>query len=108
MTGLLAPKLEERVRGEAQIRQVFNIGKKGNIAGCMVTGGIIRPSFRVRLKRNGDVLYEGAITTLKHFQDEVSEVREAQECGVRLDNYTAIEEGDILEFYEVEEVKQAL
>lgn len=108
MTGLLAPKLEERVRGEAQIRQVFNIGKKGNIAGCLVTGGIIRPSFRVRLKRNGDVLYEGAITTLKHFQDEVSEVREAQECGVRLDNYTAIEESDILEFYEVEEVKQAL
>lgn len=108
MTGLLAPKLEERLRGEAQIRQVFNIGKKGNIAGCLVTGGIIRPAFRARLKRDGDVLYEGKITTLKHFQDEVAEVREAQECGVMLDNYTAIEEGDILEFYEVEAVKQAL
>jgi translation initiation factor IF-2 len=108
MTGLLAPKLEERLRGEAQIRQVFNIGKKGNIAGCLVTGGIIRPAFRARLKRGEDILYEGKITTLKHFQDEVAEVREAQECGVRLDNYTAIEEGDVIEFYEVEAVKQAL
>jgi translation initiation factor IF-2 len=108
MTGLLAPRKEERVRGSALVKQKFDLGKRGCVAGCMVTKGHVRPSYRVRVRREADVLYEGSIVSLRHYQDEVAEVRESQECGIRLDNYTDFTEGDVLEFYEIEEVKQSL
>jgi len=108
MTGLLAPQLQENITGQAEIRQVFMVGKTGKVAGCLVVKGRATPQYRVRVKRQDEVLYEGAIASLRHFQDEVSEVREAQECGVRLDNYAGFTEGDILEFYEIEEIRQTL
>ena len=108
MTGLLAPKKEERERGSAVIKAIFDMGKRNRVAGCMVTKGNVRPSYRARVVRGPDTLYEGAIASLKHFQDEVPEVRESQECGIRLDNYLDFAEGDILQFYEIEEVKQSL
>ncbi len=108
MTGLLAPKLVERLRGKAVVKQVFDISKKGRIAGCMTTNGNIRPSHRVRVRRGPDTLYEGSIASLKRFQDEAAEVREGQECGIRLDNYAEFAQGDIIEFYEIEEVRQTL
>ena len=108
MLGLLEPEMKENVVGVAEVKQVFSIGKAGKVAGCMVTSGSITPRLRARVKRDDEVLFEGHITTLKHFQDEVSEVREAQECGVRLDSFADFEEGDVLEFYEMEELEQSL
>jgi translation initiation factor IF-2 len=108
MTGMLAPKLVEHQRGRAMLKQVFDIAKRGRVAGCMATSGNIRPTYRARVRRGADVLFEGSILSLRRFQDEVAEVREGQECGVRLNNYTDYAVGDVLEFYEVEEVRQTL
>ncbi len=108
MTGLLAPRMEERDRGKALVKQVFDLGKQGCVAGSLVTSGHVRPSYRVRVRRSGDVLYEGSIVSLRHFQTDAAEVRESQECGVRLDNYRDFAPGDMLEFYEIEAVRQSL
>ncbi len=108
MTGLLAPELREKVLGRAEVRQVFPITKTGKIAGCLAVSGRLRARSKVRVKRNGDLLYEGAVLTLKRFQDEVGEVREGQECGVRLDNYSDFEPGDVLEFFEIEKIAAKL
>ena len=108
MTGLLSPITRERITGSARLREVFAIGKLGNIAGCTVLQGPIGNKNRVRVKRNDEVLYEGVIASLKHFQEDVAEVRQGQECGVRLDRSYNYEKDDILEFYELEEVQQAL
>ena len=74
----------------------------------MMTDGIARSRSKTRVKRGEESLFEGVIVSLKHFQDDVAEVREAQECGIRLDNFSTFEEGDILEFYELDEIEQAL
>ena len=108
MAGLLEPQYEERVRGRAHVKQVFVLTKRGRVAGCMVTSGNVRPRYRVRVIRRDEVLAEGKMESLRHFQDEVAEVREAQECGIRLPKSMDFGEGDILEFYELEEVKQSL
>ncbi|MBT3194402.1 MAG: translation initiation factor IF-2 [Verrucomicrobia bacterium] len=108
MIGVLGPRLEEVVRGQAQVRQIFEVGKGSKVAGCLVLKGIVNAKHRVRVKRKGEVLYQGALHSLKHFQDDVREVREAQECGLRLDHFTEYIEGDILEFYEIEEHVQTL
>ncbi len=108
MLGILGPRLEEVVRGQAQVRQIFEVGKGSKVAGCLVLKGIINLKHRVRVKRKSEVLYEGGLHSLKHFQDNVPEVREAQECGIRLDNFVDYVEGDILECYEIEEHTQTL
>ena len=108
MLGILGPRLEEVVRGQAQVRQIFEVGKGSKVAGCLVLKGIINLKHRVRVKRKSAVLYEGGLHSLKHFQDNVPEVREAQECGIRLDNFVDYVEGDILECYEIEEHTQTL
>jgi translation initiation factor IF-2 len=108
MTGLLAPQIEERVLGHAEIRKVFPLGKRGRVAGCLIVDGVVRPSLRVRLKRGGGIVYQGTIESLKHFQEDASELREAQECGIRLDNFLDFAEGDVLEFYEMHSVEQTL
>lgn len=108
MIGLLAPEIREKIMGQAEIKQTFRMGKRGKIAGCLIMTGSVTPKFKTRVKRGDEVLYEGAITSLKHFQDNVSEVKESQECGVQLDNFVDFEEGDIFEFYETEEVEQSL
>jgi translation initiation factor IF-2 len=108
MTGLLKPLIQEDVRGTAEIRKVFVVGRRTKVAGCLVTKGNIRPKYRARVRRDDEVLSEGRIESLKHFQDEVAEVREAQECGIRLDKAMDYDEGDLLEFYELTEIAQTL
>jgi translation initiation factor IF-2 len=107
MIGALGPSFKERVRGRAEIRQIFDIGKSGRVAGCLVVQGSIIAKLRARVLRAGEVQYTGGIVTLKHFQDNVAEVREAQECGIRLD-FEGIEVGDTIECYQVDEVEQTL
>ena len=108
MIGVLGPRLEEAVRGQAQVRQIFEVGKNNRVAGCLVLKGTIAAKHRIRVKRLDEVLYEGGILSLKHFQDSVADVREAQECGIRLDHFDGYAEGDILESYEIEELEQTL
>lgn len=108
MAGLLPAILREKIAGHAEVKQVFTISKSGVIAGCMCTDGRITSRLKARVKRQGSVLFEGRIDSLRRFQNDVSEVRESQECGVRLENFSAYAEGDILEFYEVERITQTL
>ncbi|HEY8240489.1 MAG TPA: translation initiation factor IF-2 [Kiritimatiellia bacterium] len=108
MLGLLDQITRENVIGHAEVRQVFDLSKKGKVAGCLVTNGKATSRSRARVKRRGDVLYVGAIVSLKRFQNDASEVRESQECGIRLDNFSNLEAGDIIEFFEVEKISQQL
>lgn len=108
MVGLLPAHVEERVMGRARVQQVFVIGKQGTVAGCMCDEGALGRSQRVRVKRGDEVLFEGNVASLKHFQDDVPEIRQSQECGIRLNGYGDYEPGDILEFYELAESPQAL
>jgi len=108
MTGLLAPEVKEKIMGRALVKQTFPISKGGKAAGCLVTSGSVRPRFKVRVKRGNEVLYEGSILSLNRFQDSAAEVKEDQECGIRLERFSDFEENDILEFYEHEEVRQTL
>ncbi len=108
MCGLLEPELKENYLGQAEIRQVFEMGKRNKIAGCMVTGGKITAKASIRIKRDDDVLYKGTIGSLKRFQNDSAEVRDGQECGIRPDNFMNFEEGDIIEAYTVEKIAQKL
>lgn len=108
MTGLLKPVSKETVIGHADVRQIFDIGKTGRIAGCMVAQGRVTSRARARLKRDGDIVYEGNISSLKRFQNDAAEVREGQECGIRLDKHADYQPGDVIEFYEVQQVAQTL
>ena len=108
MGGMLAPEQREEVLGTAEIRNVIVATKIGTIAGCMVTSGIVKRDARFRLLRENVVIYTGELDSLKRFKDDVKEVREGFECGVKLKNYTDIHEGDQLEFFEVKEVARTL
>lgn len=100
LSGLLAPKIVENITGYAKIKEVFNITKVGKIAGCIVTEGNIRCALGVRLLRNNVVIYEGTLSQLKHFKNDVKEVSAGQECGIALQNFQDLEVGDVLECYE--------
>jgi len=108
MSGMLAPEQQETFLGYAQIREVFNISKVGKVAGCMITEGVVRRGAKVRLLRDDVVIYEGALKQLKRFKDDVREVQNGYECGMALENYDDIKEGDVIECYEVKEVARAL
>lgn len=108
MEGLLSPSLVEKALGQAQVRQVFRVSKAGNIAGCMVTQGLIRRSGTVRLMRENAVVWSGKLNSLKRFKDDVREVKEGFDCGIALEGYQEIKEGDIIECFEMEEVRQTL
>ena len=108
MSGMLKPETKEKYVGRAEVRQVFEITRKGQIAGCLVTDGKVTSKCKSRVKRGNDTLYEGAIFTLKRFQDQVNEVRAGQECGIRLDNFKDFKPGDIIEFFDFEKVPQTL
>jgi translation initiation factor IF-2 len=108
LSGLLAPTLRERFLGNASIREVFNITRVGKVAGCMVTDGVVRRGAKVRLLRDHVVVHEGSLKTLKRFKDEVREVRDGYECGMAFENYENIQQGDVIECFEVEEVARAL
>ncbi|MSO74994.1 MAG: translation initiation factor IF-2 [Alphaproteobacteria bacterium] len=108
LEGMLKPMLRENFLGNAQVLQVFDISKIGKIAGCRVTEGLVKRGARVRLVRDNVVIHDGSLKTLKRFKDEVREVKEGLECGMAFENYHDLREGDVLEFYELEEVARTL
>ena len=108
MGGLLSPDSQENFIGYAEIRQVFSVSKSGKVAGCMVTEGIIKRGCKVRLLRDNVVIHEGSLKTLRRFKDEVKEVRESMECGMAFENYSDIQEGDMIECFEIKEVARTL
>ncbi len=108
MGGLLSPDQLENFIGYAEIRQIFTMSKYGKVAGCMVTEGIIKRGCKVRLLRDNVVIHEGSLKTLRRFKDEVKEVRESMECGMAFENYSDIQEGDLIECFEVTEVARTL
>src|SRR5690606_9127429 len=108
MEGMLAPKLVEKALGKAEVRQTFRITKSGTIAGCMVTEGLVRRGAMARLIRAGEQIWEGKLTGLKRFKDDVREVKDGFECGISLDNMNAIHVEDVIEVFDMEEVKQSL
>jgi len=101
--GLLTPEEHEKIIGYAEIRQVISISKIGKIAGCMVTEGIIKRGAKVRLLRDDTVIYTGDLEQLKRMKDDVREVKESFECGVKLDKFDDIKVGDIIECFEIEQ-----
>ncbi|MGA1529889.1 MAG: translation initiation factor IF-2 [Kiritimatiellia bacterium] len=108
MTGMLEPVLKETVHGVVDVKQVFDLGKKGKVAGCLVRSGKVTARSRGRVRRDGGIIFEGMVANLKRFQNDANEVREGQECGIRLDHFGDFEIGDVLEFYEVEKIAQQL
>jgi translation initiation factor IF-2 len=108
LSGMLSPDKKEETLGLVQIRQVFSISKVGNIAGCMVTEGMIKRGAQVRLLRDNVVVWTGELDSLKRFKDDVREVKAGFECGLSLKNYNDIKEGDQLEVFEVKEVARTL
>jgi translation initiation factor IF-2 len=106
--GLLAPTIEEKILGNAQIREVFKITKVGAVAGCMVTDGKILRNSKVRLIRDGVVVYSSTLSSLKRFKDDVKEVASGYDCGLTIHNYNDLREGDFVEAYEEVEVKRTL
>jgi translation initiation factor IF-2 len=107
LKGMLAPEEVETVIGHAEVRAVFSISKLGNIAGCRVTDGEIRRNSRLRVLRKGTTLHEGNVTTLKHLQDDVREVKTGFDCGISSKGFDTYEVGDILEAFIVEKVAVA-
>ena len=108
MSGLLSPDKQEEFIGYAEIREVFSVSKLGKVAGCFVTEGIIRRGCSVRLLRDNIVIHEGSLKTLKRFKDEVKEVKDGMECGMAFENYSDIQQGDVIECFEVTEVARSL
>ncbi|MCU0338518.1 MAG: translation initiation factor IF-2 [Spirosomaceae bacterium] len=108
MAGMLEPTMEEVIIGNAEIREVFKISKVGTVAGCMVTDGLIKRNNKVRIVRDFIVIYEGEISQLKRFKDDVNEVRSGFDCGLSIKGFNDIQIGDVIESYEMKEVKRTL
>ena len=106
MKGMLDPEYEEQTIGNAVVKQLFKFSKVGTIAGCMVTEGVIKRGAKVRLLRNDTVIYTGDLEQLKRMKDDVREVKESFECGVKLAKFDDIKEGDILEAFIIEEYRE--
>ena len=107
MLGLLDPETREKVIGHARIKQVFKLSR-GIVAGCVVTDGKVDRKSRARIIRDGQPVFDGQMDTLRRIKDDVAEVRNGLECGIRLANYREYEEGDIIECYELEKIQQSL
>ena len=106
MKGMLEPKYEEKVIGNAEVRQTFRISNVGTIAGCYVLSGKVERNAGVRVIRDNVVIHDGHLATLKRFKDDVKEVGKGFECGIQIENYNDIKEGDIIEVYIMEEIKR--
>jgi translation initiation factor IF-2 len=105
---MLKPELKEVVLGSAEVRQVFRLSKGVIVAGCMVTTGKITRSEKVRVVRGDETLWTGRIAALKRFKDDVKEVEKGFECGITLDGYSELQEGDRLESFKIEELARTL
>ncbi|MCK5209162.1 MAG: translation initiation factor IF-2, partial [Cyclobacteriaceae bacterium] len=108
MEGMLAPEFEEIITSNVEVREVFKISKVGSIAGCMVTDGVIKRNNRIRLVRDGIVIYTGEIDALKRFKDDVNEVKHGFECGIRIKNFNDVKVSDVVESFEQKEIKRTL
>ncbi len=108
MEGMLSPIMKEEITGTAEIREIFKVTKVGSIAGCMVTDGKIFRNSRIRLIREGVVVYTGELATLKRFKDDVKEVAKGYDCGMQIKNYNDIKEYDLIEAFQEVEVKKKL
>jgi translation initiation factor IF-2 len=108
LSGLLRPEEREQILGEAEVRQTFRVPKLGLIAGSYVRSGTIPRNASVRLVRDGVIVYEGRIASLRRFKDDVGEVREGFECGIGLENFQDVKEGDVIEAFRVDEVARSI
>jgi translation initiation factor IF-2 len=108
LSGMLSPEQQENVTGTAEVRALFRVPRAGTIAGCYVTGGHITRNQRARVVRDGVVIYESSVSSLRRFKDDVREVAEGFECGIGIENFNDIHEGDVIEAFEVREVARAL
>ena len=108
MEGMLAPEEEEVIVGNVEIRDIFKISKVGTVAGCMVTDGVIKRANNIRIIRDGIVVYTGEIGQLKRFKEDVQEVKNGYECGLSIKSFNDLKVGDIVESYEVREIKRTL
>jgi translation initiation factor IF-2 len=106
LVGMLKPVTTEETLGEAEVRALFRVSRLGTIAGCYVTTGVVRRNAKVRVVRDGTVIYDTSISQLKRFKDDVREVEEGFECGILLEGFNDVKEGDILEVYEVRQVER--
>lgn len=108
LTGMLDPEFKEIYLGRIEIKKVFKITKVGNIAGCVVVDGKVKNDSNIRIVRNGIVIYEGKLSTLKRYKDDAKEVVAGQECGLGIENFNDIKEGDIVEAFDMIEIKRSL
>ena len=108
MQGLLAPQIVEKAVGSAEVRNTFTVPKIGMIAGCFVTTGKIQRANMLRLVREGKIVYEGKVSSLKRFKDDAKEVSEGFECGIGIENFNDIKVGDVIEAYLKEEIAREL
>jgi translation initiation factor IF-2 len=108
MEGLLEPEEVEEALGQAEVKQTFKASRVGTIAGCLVTDGKVTRSASVRLVRDGTIVWSGKVGSLRRFKDDVTEVDEGQECGIVLEGFADIKEGDVLEFFETRQVEKTL
>jgi len=105
LKGMLEPEFEEIVTGQAEVRETYKISKVGTIAGCMVTDGVIKRDALVRVLREGIVIYEGKLASLKRFKDDAKEVRNGFECGLSIENFNDIKVGDVIEASQLKEIE---
>lgn len=108
LTGMLDPEFKEVYSGRIEIKKVFKVSKVGNVAGCVVVDGKVRKNSNIRILRNGVIVYEGKLNTLKRYKDDAKEVVAGQECGLGIENFNDIKEGDIVEAFDIIEVKRTL
>ena len=108
LSGMLEPEFKENYLGRIEIKKVFKVSKVGNIAGCVVVDGKVKNDSNIRILRNGIVVYEGKLSSLKRFKDDAKEVVVGQECGLGVENFNDIKEGDIVEAFEMVEIKRTL
>ena len=106
MKGMLDPEYKEVVIGQAEVRNIFKVSGVGTIAGCYVIDGKITRSAKARLVRDGIVIYDGSIGSVRRFKDDVKEVNRGYECGITLENFNDIKEQDIIEAYEMQEIER--
>jgi translation initiation factor IF-2 len=106
LVGMLAPVTTEETIGEAEVRQLFRVSRLGTIAGSYVTNGVVRRNAQVRVVRDGTVIHETSISQLKRFKDDVREVEEGFECGILLQGFNDVKEGDVLEMFETRQVER--
>jgi translation initiation factor IF-2 len=108
LSGMLPPEVREEIVGVAEVRDVFNSPRFGQVAGCMVTEGAVFRNKPIRVLRDNVVIYEGELESLRRFKDDVNEVRSGTECGIGVRNYNDVRSGDLIEVYDAKEVARSL